>query len=293
MKPGARLSSLAIAAALATALAPGCSLGEGTGTVSGTLDIPGCWSGMFDLKPDFFAAIPTTTLSQGPATSLSNQPGSDAVQLRIQNGGDYESFSDGLAILVDDAGAVRGDPLADGTPRPSLLGKTLVVSLPVGVAAPGVPVTPIPNPAIVHATLYMQKTCRTANVALYAMSAVSLEADGTCNRPASGEAPLPCGAPAQMTAGADAGADSGAGADAGVGAGGVATSTIVFDSLFDGNPDESDAQKRLTNAHFALYLADPREICPGGLGPPPRCRGMLTGSFQFYFERGRPAQDFP
>ena len=37
----------------------------------------------------------------------------------------------------------------------------------------------------------------------------------------------------------------------------------------------------------------PREICPGGIGPPPRCRGDLKGSFKFYFERGQPAQPFP
>jgi len=73
----------------------------------------------------------------------------------------------------------------------------------------------------------------------------------------------------------------------------VAQSTITFNALFDGNEDESDASQRLTDATFDVYLADPREVCPGGLGPPPRCRGHLTGSFSFYFQRGRPAQPFP
>jgi hypothetical protein len=73
----------------------------------------------------------------------------------------------------------------------------------------------------------------------------------------------------------------------------MGTSSIVFNHLFDGNPNESDASKRLTDATFDFYLADPREICSGGLGPPPPCRGHLSGNFHFYFERGRPAQPFP
>jgi hypothetical protein len=176
-----------------------------------------------------------------------------------------------------------------------------------------------PTPDIVHATLYLQKSCRTQNVALYAMDAVSLEPDGTCNRPEAGEPPLACQTVAAMGSDggpltpADAGVaplpppDSGALPDSstvppdasgtataaeGGGATMMGTSTIVFTSLFDGNPNEENAQKRLTNATFHFYLADPREVCPGGLGPPPRCRGELTGYFKFYFQRGRPAQPF-
>jgi hypothetical protein len=68
---------------------------------------------------------------------------------------------------------------------------------------------------------------------------------------------------------------------------------MTFYSLFDGNPNEENAQQRLTEAAFTLYLADPRDVCPGGIGPPPRCQGYLTGNFKFYFERGSPAQPFP
>src|SRR5262249_31194290 len=70
-------------------------------------------------------------------------------------------------------------------------------------------------------------------------------------------------------------------------------STITFRSLFNGDVDESSAELRLNEGSFDVYLADPREICPGGLGPPPPCRGHLKGGFKFYFERGRPAQPFP
>src|SRR5580658_606332 len=145
-----RLPGLAAVIAIATSLAPACSLGSGTGIVEGTIDAPGCWSGGFNLYPDFFAAVPTTTNT--PVTSLSGEPGSDAMQLRIQNGGDFESFSDGLAILIDDAGEVRGDPL-NGAPRPSLLGQPLVVGLSPAVVPAGVPIMSESNPSIVHATL--------------------------------------------------------------------------------------------------------------------------------------------
>jgi hypothetical protein len=72
----------------------------------------------------------------------------------------------------------------------------------------------------------------------------------------------------------------------------IGTSTISFHALFDGNEAESSAQQRLSYADFDLYFADPREGC-GSLGPPPPCRGHLTGNFNFYFERGQPAQPFP
>jgi hypothetical protein len=303
----ARLGSLALAALLATALVPGCSQGGGSGSATGTLDVPDCWSGPFDLKPDFFAAIP------------SDSTDSDSLQIRVQNGGDYENFSDGIAILVDDAGEVRGDPTPDGVPRPSLLHQALVVALSPSVTPPGVPIVAEAHPSIVHASLYLDKTCRTQNIALYALDAVSLNPDGSCARPDGGEA-APCGTPetpatlanttttgstsdastTSATLDASTTADASTGADATVAAspneaGGtpIGTSTIVFNSLFDGNAAETNAQQRLTDATFDFYFADPREICPGGLGPPPPCRGHLTGYFKFYFERGVPAQPFP
>jgi hypothetical protein len=289
-----RLTGIVLAIALATWVAPGCSVGEGQGSVSGLLDVPDCWSGEFDLKPTFFAAVPSASATLGTSEATS---GSDALQLRIQNGGDFESFSDGLAILVDDAGEVRGDPLADGTKRPSLLNTNLAVAMAAGVVPAGVLITPMARASIVHATLYLEKTCRTQNVALYATDQVTLNPDGTCGRSDGGDPPLSCDTPAEVL-NPDGGASTArttAGADAGVAnpAASTVSSWINFKNLFDGNPDEADAPKRLTTATFHFYLANPREICPGGLGPPPRCRGELQGNFSFYFERGQPAQPFP
>jgi hypothetical protein len=286
------LLRVTVVAGLAAALAPACSLGQGTGSASGELNVPDCWSGPFDLHPDFFAAVPGAS-PHNTTTPL------NTLQIRIQNGGFYETFSDGILILVDDAGEVRGDPVGNQS-RPSLLGQTLVVSLPPSVVPPGVPITPIANPRIVHAALYLDRTCRTQNDALYAMDAVSgVAADGTCAAPeGGGSSSLGCPGPATAVDGGlvDAGAPEAEAGGVSVGAGGaggVGMSTITFTSLFDGNPDESDAAKRLSEADFELYFADPREMCPGGLGPPPPCRGHLKGHFKFYFERGRPAQPFP
>lgn len=288
---GSRAARAGLLAVSATVLAPACSLGSGTGSCSGTLNLPDCWEGPYDLHPDFFAAVPSANGS---------------MQIRIQHGDDNETFSDGLLILIDDGGEVRGDPASNGASRPSLLGKSLVVTLPAGVAPPGVPITPRATPSIVHATLYLDATCRTQNDALYAIdSCTNTSATLTCPGPSAtpadgGEAGTDGGAPVEA-GGSEAGsrgdaASSGVGGEGGEGgtsSPAIGTSTIVFNDLFDGNPDESDAAKRLTDATFDLYLADPREICSGGLGPPPPCRGHLSGSFRFYFQRGRPAQPFP
>ncbi len=286
-----RAATIAVAAAV---LAPACSLGQGQGACSGTLDVPDCWWGTFDLHPDFFAAVPGASPHYPDSSN-------DSLQIRIQNGGDYETYSDGLIILIDDAGEVRGDPAPDGTARPSLLGQTLVVTLPAGVTPPGVPVTPVANPPLVHATLYLDKTCRTQNDALYAMAAVSgVGPDGECTGSDGGPTTLTCPGPATIadggTGAADASASTDGGTDAGTSAapaGSIRGSTITFTSLFDGNPDEPNASERLSAATFDFYLADPREMCSGGLGPPPPCRGHLQGYFKFYFQRGQPAQPFP
>jgi hypothetical protein len=308
---GVRRVAIAVGvAALIPVVAPGCSVGDGSGTVSGTLDVPDCWSGLFNLNPDFFAA----------------DPYDNSVTIRVQSGGDYANFSDGLSILVDNVHEVRGDaPFS-----PSLLNHPLKVDLAAGVAIAGAPVIPQADPALVHITVYVQKSCPTQNVALYALESVSLDADGNCNPAATGPYILQCNAPSSVgyEALADAGPDAlpfdattldattldattldastslDANSDAAQASASeagtvlpasapVGHSTITFQSLFDGNEDESSAAERLTQARFKLYLADPRDACPGGLGPPPPCRGFLSGNFQFYFQRGRPGQPFP
>jgi hypothetical protein len=279
------LAGALLGALCATTLAPACSQGEGTGTACGTMDVADCWTGSFNLQPNFFAAVPTQTLASNPVYSL---------LIRIQNGADYETFSDGIAFTVDNVEEITGGPGV-----PSLYMQPLSVSLPVGVTPPGVPLVANPTPSIVHAVLYLGKSCRTQNVALYALDAVTLGPDGSCGTAVLGEGANACPLLESVVVDADLNAISDASVDGGA-AGGVTTSgpigssTIVFNNLFDGNADESQADKRLTDVpFFDLYFADPRDIAPGGLGPPPPCLAHLVGNFSFYFERGQPEQPFP
>jgi len=278
-----RLLALSVVAATAFAVAPGCSLGEGKGQVSGELDIPDCWAGGFDLKPDFFAAVPYRNTQ---------------LILRIQNGGDYNEFSDGLAIEVDDVDIVQKQ-----------LNAPLKVALSPEVTPPGVPVKAVPDPAHVHAALYLQRSCRVQNVALYAVDTVTLNSAGKCADESGLDGGSPVSAQACGALGAsDAGPDASTPADAAAEDASIpdaatsdaappaprktASSWIRFKSISSGNPDATDASQRLNDADFELYLADPREICPGGASPPP-CRGHLVGNFKFYYQRGKPAQPFP
>ncbi len=239
------------AAGLPLLAAAGCSVEEGVGTASGELDVADCWTGPYDLAPDFFGG----------------QPYRNTYAIRIQRGSDFTTFSDGLSFLVDDIDAIRPK---NGT---SLYGTPIPVGLAPGIAAPGTPIVADPNPTLVHGNLSLQTTCRTQNTTLYALREVSLGAGGACI----GASAIPVATRCSATAPAAT----------------TGKSTITFGSLFNGNPGEANAKERLTDANFDVYLADPREVCPGGNGPPPPCRGHLQGSFRFYFSRSRPAQAFP
>jgi hypothetical protein len=254
----ASLVTVIVAGAVAMTL-PSCSQGEGSGKVAGTLNVPNCWTGPFELDADFLAAVPYR----------------EGLQLRIQNGSDFQSFSDGLSILLYDINKVRPDP---GSGFAGRYNQPLSVDLPPSVTPPGVPVKAKADPAFNSLTLYMQASCRTQNVTLHAVEEVSIPNDGTCDvKPMTGADP---------TTGCDPGKD----APGGVGSG---KSLIAYTHVFDGKVDEPQAAERLTAGCFDVYLADPREVAPGGLGPPPRCRGHIRGSFSFYFERGKPSQPFP
>lgn len=258
MRLRAPLVSVIVAAAVAMTL-PSCSQGEGSGKVAGTLNVPNCWTGPFELDADFLAAVPYR----------------EGLQIRIQSGSDFDSFSDGLSILLYDINKVRPAPAIGFAGR---YGQPLAVDLPPEVTPPGVPVKAKADPAFVSETLYLQQSCRTQNVTLHAVEEVSIPSDGTCDvKPMKGADP---------TNGCDPSKD----APAGVGTG---KSLISFTHVFDGTVDEPQAAERLTAGCFDVYLADPREGAPGGLGPPPRCRGHIRGTFSFYFERGRPSQPFP
>ncbi|MBX3212083.1 MAG: hypothetical protein KF850_08625 [Labilithrix sp.] len=252
-----RVASLGGVAVALAALAPACSQGEGEGRIVGTLDAPDCWTGAFELEPDFLAAVPYR----------------DALTLRIQSGSDFQNFSDGLTILINDRTQIRPEPSRGFAGR---YREPLPVDLPPAVTPPGMPVRGDASPALVNMTLYLQRSCRTQTVTLQAVDEVTIPADGTCTAPAlRGSDPTQgCAPDAELPAGVGSG-----------------KSVIAFTSVSNGRLDEETAAERLNAGCFDVYLADPREATPDG--PPPPCRGHIRGSFSFFFERGRPSQPFP
>lgn len=145
-----RAASVAIALLLGAPLAASCvSVGEGEGAVrSEHLIATDCWDDPFDLQPNFFAADP-----------FRNQ-----MHIRVQRGSDLLEVSDSLVLLIDDVEQVRQH-----------LGEPIEVSLPAGVAPPGVPVgeacgapTCVTTP--VHAALYLLDSCHSQNTVLYGIS---------------------------------------------------------------------------------------------------------------------------
>ena len=242
-----KLGALLAASSLLT-LGVSCVAQRGEGSVTGELDVVDCWSGNFDLEPNFFGAAVYE----------------DTLTLRIQRDSDFFTFADGVAILIDDLHAIRGDDQ-----RPSQYGAAIPVGLPSGVAPPGSPVAADPTPTTVHLNLYLQKTCRTQNVALHAAEAVQLNADGSC------QSVRPVCSDETSTEPSTLG-----------------HSTITYDNLFNGDILSHDERDTRIRGHFDVYLTDPREACPGGGSPPP-CRGHLIGDFDYEYNRSRPYQPFP
>jgi hypothetical protein len=74
--------------------------------------------------------------------------------------------------------------------------------------------------------------------------------------------------------------------------GSASSSTITFTSLFSGDPNENNADDRLTEATFRAIFADPRDLEADGAVPAEKA-SIVEGSFHFFFQRGPPAQPFP
>jgi hypothetical protein len=70
---------------------------------------------------------------------------------------------------------------------------------------------------------------------------------------------------------------------------------ITFKALFDGDPNETSAADKLTDATFDVQFGDISDVPEGSYAGdvPPGLQSRVTGNFRFYFERGQPAQPFP
>jgi hypothetical protein len=205
----------ALALLLACASTACTFVGQGEGEVtSSMLTVPECWTGPFDLSPDFFASVPFR----------------ETQQIRVQRGSDIQEVSDGVAILVNDTPKIRE----------SLLGQSIEVGLPPKLLNEIAPGAALPEAPEVSLALYLQFSCHNQNIVLYAMSG-----------------------------------------------------TIVFSSLFSGDPSEDEGSEKFTDATFDVVMADPRDANPMDLVVPPEKTSPLTGSFRFHFQRGQPGQPFP
>jgi hypothetical protein len=76
--------------------------------------------------------------------------------------------------------------------------------------------------------------------------------------------------------------------------------TVQFTKLFSGDPNEENAEDRLTEGSFQAFVVDPRHAMPrpaGESGPayfyPEEYVSEINGDFSFVFHRGTPAQPFP
>lgn len=183
-----RTSHLAVVPVLAAAVM-GCSLGRGEGEVHSddlyakecVLPSPDNCAGpdgidvgcdAYDLRPDFFAAVPFR----------------ETIQMRIQRGTDINELSDGLSVLVNDVDKIRAPlqqkqkaAMAGGATEEEAL-KLYVevpVAIPIGVIPPGATVAPRPpcdeatqlcDVLPVAVSLYLQKSCHNQNTVLYAVS---------------------------------------------------------------------------------------------------------------------------
>jgi hypothetical protein len=127
--------------ALAVLAGLGCSVGQGTGSVtSEKLFVDGCWDGAFDLRPNFFGA----------------NPFEDTLTIRVQRGEREIQVSDGFTILIYDVPAIRRSGLEVQLP----------LGLPVGVSPLGFPLPAVPNPPAAALSLYLNSSCAGHNAVL-------------------------------------------------------------------------------------------------------------------------------
>jgi len=145
----------------------GCTfVGQGEGEVrSERLYAIDCWDSAFELRPDFFAAVPFD----------------DTMQIRIQRGNDLQEFSDGLVMTIDGVSDIRprsctlNSDCASGICSPDGMcqatdrrGQSVRVGLPAQLAMELAPQQP-QEPAPVSLSLFLNFSCRNKNTTLYAI----------------------------------------------------------------------------------------------------------------------------
>lgn len=250
-----------LALAAASLVLGACTTGEGQGSVqSDRLFVKNCWDGPFDLQPDFFASIPFANTQQ----------------IRVQRGDRSIEVSDGVLLVVNDVAKIRESQL--GVPIP--------LGLPIGVKPPGFPPRVEIVPPQVSLSLYLYATCHLQNGGLNSVSGTITFThlfSGDRNENNAEERLTEAHFDALVTDPRDAklvpasGAGGAPGSDGGTTEGGTAPAEAGLVS-----PSTSvDGGTVITYAGSVTvdYGADQTS--------------RVTGDFQFYFQRGVPAQPFP
>jgi len=270
------LTGMALAVtALASLGTAGCTQGQGEGIVgSDQLWAKDCWCSGYNMQPDFFAAVPYR----------------DTLQIRVQHGADVQEISDGLSILIDDVPAIR--PRKGG--GDGLLGKKLLVNVPAELE----PLAPA-NWTLGGAA---NEGCQAESF----IAQLPTDDDTAKNKKdkfqglldAFNAAPEPdLSAPSivHMALYLQQSCHNQNTVLYGV------KGSIMFTSLFSGDPNEAAADAKLTEAVFDVWVGEPKPASAEGSGEMPQeGSGEMTkqltnlkGYFRFYFQRGQPAQPFP
>lgn len=291
-----RFAPLRVLVLLVLPAAMGCSVGQGTGDVhTKGLFARDCWGTVsatnpdqavgacYSLAPDFFAADPYY----------------NTLQIRVQHGSDTTEVSDGLSVLIDDVptilGAIQaagtvtgtdggaGDAGADGGPASTGFGLSDGgASEPVSCDGDSAP-TPSEGQPTSCDTLLPPPGKATFRVDL--PSGVVPPGSPTVPPPDIVADPPIVHMALYLERSCHNQNTTLYAVDG----------WIAFNALFDGNPDETQADQKLTDATFNVEFGDIRDVPFGQYAGdvPPGLRSRVCGSFKFYFERGQPAQPFP
>lgn len=186
-------------------------------------------------------------------TFFASDPFQDTQQIRVQRGDNIVGVSDGVILVVNNVSKIR--TTLRETPIP--------LGLPIGVTPPGLPRRVSQDPPLVSLSLYLNDSCHNQNPTVFSVGG-----------------------------------------------------TITFHKLFSGNRNENIADDRRTLADFDALVTDPRTATLGRVSDLPDAgkpsfdggavfgygdaglyvqytTSRVTGHFDFYFQRGLPAQPFP
>jgi hypothetical protein len=262
-----KATALALLPLLAAAM--GCSVGDGTGSVkSSALFAHDCWgtppcpAGAAGCTPALASVAEGAPYDMQPDFFGAN-PYRDTLTIHIQRGSDLTEVSDGLDVLIDDIVTIRqaiqnqtADAGGGGTGGSGTGGGTADGGAALGPSfSVSVPIGVHPPGSPEQLPPNLIANPPIVHMALYLQR--------SCHN--------------QNTVLYSVGG------------------SISFTALFDGDPQETSADQKLTNATFDVQFGDLGDVPVGDYvgDVPVGLQSRVQGNFRFYFESGQPAQPFP